>query len=232
MQQPSTPKGSPSKLPRARPTTLPAFAVPLGVDPYNEEGYRSGKTLERFVAMLTRGVGVNLAMDGCGTLHVVASLDAQCTLLHLVYNGVDKTIPLSFIRSLAVDLFYAGQTPPVKQRVSEKPRAWCVCMELGDKHFCTFVFGDNQAGQREATFFAQCMRMLSESVRFESTKLELQQISFGKLPLESPHASARTVVSEDIGIPSATEGLNALALDVALRNLRSERSHRRGIDAC
>lgn len=212
-------------------TRLPVFSVPRDIDPFDEDAYGEGKTLDFFTSLLTAGVVIHLAVEGCGMLPITASLDLSFTMLRLAFNGVHKVLPLNLVRSVAVELFDAGQESEGDQiKKSWKPRTWCVCIVLSDCRVCTFVFGQEQAGLREAMFFAECFKVLVENARFESTKAELHARNTGTMALESPASTARTAGTEDNGMPYDFEGNNVVQLASALRRLRQEQ-HLAGVVA-
>lgn len=126
---------------------------------------RSHKTdsevlLREFAKMLQAGVGLRLAVEGCGELAMKVSIDPSLATLMLTFNRVSKAVPLAQVRQVLVE------------RLAERVH---VRVELEEDRYCIFVFNSTDDGQQEAHFFSSCVRVLAEAARFELVKSDLRR---------------------------------------------------------
>mmetsp|Transcript_19045 Transcript_19045/g.35721 ORF Transcript_19045/g.35721 Transcript_19045/m.35721 type:complete len:254 (+) Transcript_19045:30-791(+) len=126
-------------------------------------------TMQVFVEQLMSGVRVVLSLDGIG-LDVDAKLDQSCEILTLVFNGVDKAIPLVNVRNVSVRKSSAiRQLAQLEEIPPDSEPSWRVCLELEDDRFCEFSF----SAANDAQYFGGCLQVLVEAVRFKAAKRSL-----------------------------------------------------------
>jgi len=156
---------------------LPRFAVPKAnlspskhsaENPDNNAAFVDGnlqteEMVHMFAAGLISGATLQLAVDGIGTIGIELYLDHQLANFSLIFNNVQKLVPLSTVRHVVVE-----------RTVQEDGTAkWQVRLDLQDDRYCILIFDDTPSGMQEAQHFGGCTRILSEAARFEAVKADL-----------------------------------------------------------
>lgn len=142
--------------------------VPFGDDP--GDAAEAAAALQAFAQVLIAGTGLRLALDGLGSLVVEALLSEDLSMLTLLFNSVERRIPLASVRSVHAERGAGGSQAEGKQEAI----SWQVRLDLEDGQFCTFIFDGDEEGRQQAAFFSRCLGSFVQSSRFEALKADLE----------------------------------------------------------
>eukprot|EP00434_Breviolum_minutum_P001020 symbB.v1.2.000894.t1/scaffold27.1/size414596/2 len=129
-------------------------------------------SIQAFVEQMLQGHRLTLSMDGVG-LDVHVKLDRNCTSLELTFSTVLKRI---FLKSVcAVETVQRINVRHLETLDQSPCAAWATRVKLDDDRICEFIFDV----QREAEYFASCLKVLCHDARLLTSRVEDADLAAG-----------------------------------------------------